>query len=46
MPFLDIRMTPNQDGILSTTVYRKPTYTDVYLQWGQAPTQYHQNTVW
>ena len=33
MPFLDILITPEQDGSLSTTVYRKPTQTDLYLQW-------------
>ena len=33
MPFLDILITPREDGSLSTTVYRKPTHTDLYLQW-------------
>ena len=33
MPFLDILIIPNQDGSLSTTVYRKPMHTDLYLQW-------------
>ena len=33
MPFLDILIIPNQGGSLSTTVYRKPTHTDLYLQW-------------
>ena len=33
MPFLDILITPEEDGSLSTTVYRKPTCTDLYLQW-------------
>ena len=30
---LDILTIPNEDGSLSTTVYRKPTHTDLYLQW-------------
>ena len=33
MPFLDILVIPEQDGSLSTTVYRKPTHTDLYFQW-------------
>ena len=33
MPFLDMMITPREDGRLSTTVYRKPTHTDLYLQW-------------
>ena len=33
MPFLDILITPKEDGSLSTTVYRKPIHTDLYLQW-------------
>ena len=33
MPFIDILIIPNEDGSLSTTVYRKPPHTDLYLQW-------------
>ena len=33
MPFLDILITPGEDGSLSTSVFRKPTHTDLYLQW-------------
>ena len=33
LPFLDILITPDKDGRLETTVYRKPTHMDQYLQW-------------
>ena len=33
MPFLDILVTSQEDGTLTTRVYRKPTHTDQYLQW-------------
>ena len=33
MPFLDILITPAEDGSLNTSVFRKPTHTDLYLQW-------------
>ena len=32
MSFLDILIIPEQDGSLSTKIYRKPTHTDLYLQ--------------
>ena len=33
MLLFNILVTPRKDGSLSTTVYRKPTHTDLYLQW-------------
>ena len=33
IPFFDTIVKPGADGKLSTTVYRKPTNTDQYLQW-------------
>ena len=33
MPFLDILITPGEDGSLAMTVNRKPTHTDLYMQW-------------
>ena len=33
MPFLDLLIMPEEHGNLSTSVYRKPTHTDLYLQW-------------
>ena len=33
IPFLDILIIPGRKGKLDTTVYRKPTHTDLYLQW-------------
>ena len=32
-PFLDMLITPTEDGRLSTTVYRKPAHPDIYLKW-------------
>ena len=33
MPFLDTLVTPSSDSSLSPKVYRKPTHTDLYMQW-------------
>ena len=31
--FLDVLIIPDEEGNLKTTVYRKPTHMDLYLQW-------------
>ena len=33
MPFLGVLVIPMHDDSLNTTVNRKPTHTDLYLQW-------------
>ena len=33
IPFLDMLIIPQEDGSFNTTIYRKPTHTDMYLQW-------------
>ena len=33
LPFLDTLVTVKEDGILSTSMYRKPTHTNQFLQW-------------
>ena len=33
LPFLDTLVTVEEDGSLSTSIYRKPTHTNHYLQW-------------
>ena len=33
IPFLDMLITPDEDGRLNTIFYRKPTHTDQYLHW-------------
>ena len=33
LPFLDILISPDEDGRLVISVYRKPTHMDQYLQW-------------
>ena len=33
IPFLDTKCTPNSNHTINTTVHRKPTHTDRYLDW-------------
>ena len=33
IPFLNVLIIPDEEGNLKTTVYRKPTHMDLYLQW-------------
>ena len=41
LPFLDIKINQNQDGTLTTSVFRKPTYSGLYLNWrSYVPKQY------
>ena len=33
LPFLDIKITRNEELLISTSVYHKPTFSGLYLQW-------------
>ncbi len=33
VPFLDTKCVPQPNGTIRTIVYRKPTHTDLYVQW-------------
>ena len=33
LPFLDVNVTRNLDGSFNTSVYRKPTDTNMYVHW-------------
>ena len=44
--FLDVLVTRSNDGTLQTSVYRKQTHTDVYLNWNaHAPTTWKISTI-
>ena len=33
IPFVDILLTPGEDEKITTSVFRKPAHTDLYMQW-------------
>lgn len=46
LPFLDVLVIKNNDGTVSTSVYRKPTWTGLYLHFFSfVPTAYKRNLV-
>ena len=46
LPFLDVLVTRNPNGSISTTIYRKPTFSGLYLRWDSfMPKQYKRGLV-
>ena len=43
--FLDLKVTRKIDGHLSFSIYRKPTHTDKYLNFGSSHPLEHKNSV-
>ena len=42
--FLDVKVTQNRDNTISTTIYKKPTHTDRYLQFDLHHPKHHKFT--
>ena len=45
MPFLDVLLMREEDGTVSTSVYRKPTHTDQYLAFDSHHPMAHKRAV-
>ena len=45
LPFLDVFVTRQQSGALTTTIYHKPTHTNRYLQFTSHHPRYHKLSV-
>ena len=46
LPFLDVLVTRNSNGKISTTVYRKPSFSGLYLRWDSfVPKQYKRGLI-
>ena len=45
LTFLDVKVTRNRDNTISTTIYKKPTYTDRHLQFGSHHPKHHKFAV-
>ena len=47
LPFLDVLVTRQDDGCLVTSVYRKPTFSGLYLKWDSfVPKQYKSGLIY
>ena len=44
-PVFDVKLTPQQNGSLSTCTYRKPTHTDEYLHFASYHPRAHKSSV-
>ena len=45
LAFLDVKVSRNRDNTISTTIYKKPTHTDQYLQFDSRHSKHHKFAV-